>query len=83
MPNYRGNRNQCMQRNHYGYQQGNQNNRNVCCERDDTLEGMPIGMAYVPWQNWKHIYESEKGFKRGTIFEELDLPFTGKGGCNS
>lgn len=39
--------------------------------------------AYVPWQSWRHIYEAGKGFHRGTIFEELDLPFKGKGGCNA
>ena len=44
---------------------------------------MPIAMAYVPWQSWRHIYEAGKGFHRGTIFEELDLPFKGKGGCNA
>lgn len=57
--------------------------RSGCCDRDDVLDGMPIAMAYVPWQNWNHIYESGKGFQRGTIFEELDLPFRGRGGCNS
>ena len=50
---------------------------------DDALDGMPIAMAYVPWQSWRHIYEAGKGFHRGTIFEELDLPFKGKGGCNA
>ena len=52
-------------------------------DRDDALDGMPIAMAYVPWQSWRHIYEAGKGFHRGTIFEELDLPFKGKGGCNA
>ncbi len=48
----------------------------------DILRGMPIAMAYVPWQEWRNIYEIQKGFRRGTIFEELDKPFQGKGGCN-
>ena len=39
--------------------------------------------TYVPWQSWRPIYEAGKGFHRGTIFEELDLPFKGKGGCNA
>lgn len=52
------------------------------CEQDDMLEGMPLAMAYVPWQNWRKIYEPEKAFHRGTIFEELDKPFLGRGGCN-
>ena len=46
----------------------------------DELSDMPLAMAYVPWQEWKNIYEAEKGFKRGTIFEELDKPFCGTGG---
>lgn len=41
---------------------------------------MPIAMAYVPWQKWQKLYEPCKGFQRGTIFEELDKPFFGKGG---
>ncbi|MBU3841299.1 MAG: spore coat associated protein CotJA [Candidatus Ruminococcus intestinipullorum] len=43
---------------------------------------MPLAMAYVPWQNWQDIYEVHKGIHRGTIFEELDKPFFGRGGCN-
>ncbi len=48
----------------------------------DMLENMPLAMAYVPWQNWQDIYEVHKGIHRGTIFEELDKPFFGRGGCN-
>ena len=51
--------------------------------RKDPLSQFPLAMAYVPWQSWRHIYEAGKGFHRGTIFEELDLPFKGKGGCNA
>ena len=47
------------------------------------LKHLVPAMAYVPWQSWRHIYEAGKGFHRGTIFEELDLPFKGKGGCNA
>ena len=55
-----------------------------CCEdrsRYDTLSGMAIAMAYVPWQEWRAIFEVEKGFQCGTIFEELNKPFQGMGGC--
>lgn len=91
MQNYRANGNAGMRRMNYGYNNGCKNscmrtdyrNHNGCCEREDRLEGMPIAMAYVPWQSWKRIYEAGEGFHRGTIFEELDLPFCGKGGCNS
>lgn len=56
----------------------------VCCDDKaeyDELSGMPLAMAYVPWQEWRAVYEAEKGFHRGTIFEELDKPFCGTGGC--
>ncbi len=56
----------------------------TCCDDNaeyDELNGMPIAMAYVPWQEWRNLYEAEKGFHIGTIFEELDKPFRGMGGC--
>lgn len=71
MQNYRNHYMQCG-----GYQQPN-----VCCDKDDVLEGMPIAMAYVPWQMWRNICDIEKGFSSGTIFEELNKPFRGMGGC--
>lgn len=46
-------------------------------ERPEEKEHLPIGMAYVPRQVWRDIYENGKGLMRGTIFEELDLPFKG------
>ena len=48
----------------------------------DVLFDLPIAMAYVPWQKWEKIYDVQKGFQRGTIFEKLEKPFRGKGGCN-
>lgn len=48
----------------------------------DALEDFPIAMAYVPWQKWQNLYESCKGFQRGTIFKDLSKPFLGRGGCN-
>ena len=42
------------------------------------LDAMPIGMAYVPMQKWQKIYDDEIAFERGTIFQELDLPFIGE-----
>lgn len=50
------------------------------CSRDFWNQ-LPLAMAYVPWQDWKYLYEIEKGFHRGTIFEKLDKPFLGTGGC--
>lgn len=49
-------------------------------ENYDALAGMPLAMAYVPWQMWRKIYDAEKALCQGTIFEELDKPFRGIGG---
>ncbi|MDD5949076.1 MAG: spore coat associated protein CotJA [Lachnospiraceae bacterium] len=38
----------------------------------------PIAMAYVPWQTWQNIYEPPKALMVGTIFADLDKPFTGR-----
>lgn len=51
-----------------------------CMNSRNTVDDMSLAMAYVPWQTWRDIYDTEKGFHRGTIFQELDLPFMGKGG---
>lgn len=45
-----------------------------------NIEGCPVGIGYVPWQQWKQPYNMELGLERGTIFPELDLPFE-KGRC--
>ena len=50
------------------------------CTGNDFLTGMPPAMAYVPWQKWQNIYNTERGFQRGTIFQDLDKPFLWKGG---
>ena len=59
----------------------------VVCTADnyktDGFADMPLAMAYVPWQRWQNIYDAEKGFCRGTIFQELDLSFMGIGGCQN
>ncbi len=39
----------------------------------------PIAMSYVPWQERPILYENlEEGFCNGTIFPELNKPFTGR-----
>lgn len=45
------------------------------------VDHLPVAMAYVPWQEWRKRYGEEQGLQRGTIFEELDKPFRGAGGC--
>lgn len=44
-------------------------------------EKTPIGMAYVPYQQWDEIYDANEGFCRGTMFPLLDYPFKG-GDCS-
>ncbi|MCH5256257.1 MAG: spore coat associated protein CotJA [Lachnospiraceae bacterium] len=49
----------------------------------EDFDRFPIAMAYVPWQRLTHIYEDlDEGFRIGTIFPELDKPFTGRRCCN-
>ena len=49
----------------------------ICGEGEmfDQLFGMPLGMAYVPWQEWDRLYDPDQGFCCGTLFEELNKPF--------
>lgn len=43
------------------------------------LNQFPLGMAYVPVQDFRRLYENlEKAFACGTIFEELYKPFSGR-----
>ena len=51
-----------------------------CMANRDTYGNKSLAMAYVPWQTWRDLYDAEKGFHCGTIFQELNLPFLGKGG---
>lgn len=44
------------------------------------MEQYPVGMGYIPWQQWQQTYPLERAFHRGTIFPDLDLPFM-RGGC--
>lgn len=41
----------------------------------DCLSDMSIAMAYVPMQRWNQVYDMSRGLTRGTVFQELDLPF--------
>ncbi|MDD6306564.1 MAG: spore coat associated protein CotJA [Clostridiales bacterium] len=38
-------------------------------------------MAYVPWQYFTTVYETDKALEVGTIFPELDRPFLAAGRC--
>lgn len=52
-----------------------------CPCSSDPLAGMPVAMAYVPWQCFHETFEVDKALQCGTIFPELSKPFLGKGGC--
>lgn len=80
MPNYRYPSPDCMRQSGNRYPE-NTFSFNNHSKDDMNLEYRPLAMAYVPRQNWNHLYEIEKGFQKGTIFEKLDKPFLGKGGC--
>lgn len=46
---------------------------------DNNIDRFPIAMAYVPWQEFSRLYDDlEKAYCAGTIFPELDKPFTGR-----
>ena len=39
-----------------------------------------LAMAYIVDQAWRDLYDIEQGFPIGTIFRELDFPYTGRRG---
>lgn len=41
----------------------------------------PLGMAYVPFQQWGEVYGEDEAFSYGTLFPELNFPFE-RGGCD-
>ncbi|MCD8323439.1 MAG: spore coat associated protein CotJA [Clostridiales bacterium] len=45
-----------------------------------SMERIPIAMAYVPWQHFARTYDLDQALQIGTIFPELNKPFTGRGG---
>ena len=38
----------------------------------------PVGMCYVPFQQWETPYAENVALERGTMFPSLDLPFYGR-----
>lgn len=46
---------------------------------DEYFDRYPIAMAYVPWQHMGKLYENlSEAMMIGTIFPELNKPFTGR-----
>ena len=48
------------------------------CTPERTLTGMPLAMAYVPWQSFGNLYPLNQALQRGTLFQELNLDFLGR-----
>lgn len=49
--------------------------------QDYLFEGRnwSLAMAYVPWQHFEGMYDDlEKAYRYGTVFPELNMPFTGR-----
>ncbi|WP_343208108.1 spore coat associated protein CotJA [Anaerolentibacter hominis] len=54
--------------------------------RPDPLDGMPLAMAYVPWQRWNDCanFDPDAALNNGTMFKDLRFPFEFAGpGCSS
>ncbi len=45
-----------------------------CPEGSWGLSGYPLAMVYAPCQYFRGVYDPATALKRGTLFEELDLP---------
>ncbi len=53
-----------------------------CTEnKDNAVDDFPIGMAYVPWQQWRNVVDGRKGLAQATIFNELALNFNCANKC--
>ncbi len=46
-------------------------------EATENCPGMALAMAYVRSQPFENLYSCAEGFRRGTIFADLDLPYGG------
>lgn len=45
----------------------------------ERFENFPVAMAYVPWQRLDKIYENlNEALREGTLFPELNKPYTGR-----
>lgn len=53
----------------------------AACNKETTLSGFPVAMAYVPWQDYGNIYAQPQALRNGTMFAELNLDFAGRR-CN-
>ena len=51
------------------------------CDKESSLQGMALAMAYVPWQPYTNLYSLSQALRQGTIFRDLDFEFLGRR-CN-
>lgn len=54
---------------------------NCGCAMNWNSKDFPIAMGYVPMQKWSSPMNLCQGLQYGTIFEDLNKPFCGKGGA--
>lgn len=55
---------------------------NSCgCTMNWNPKDFPVAMGYVPMQKWSTPMNLCRGLQCGTIFEDLNKPFCGKGGA--
>ena len=48
-------------------------------DRMEECSWQTPGMAYVPWQHFEKMYDDlDKAYRFGTVFPELNKPFTGR-----
>lgn len=58
-----------------------QNAETPACYENGTADAcqLPLAMGYVPSQKFENLYSHTDGWRRGTIFKDLDKPY--EGGC--
>lgn len=66
-----------------GMQQSCQNGQS---RNADSCEYPSLAMVYLPYQNWQELYTPCEALTNGTLFKELNKPFTagrrgGRGSC--
>ncbi len=48
------------------------------CKCDlSCVDSLPLGSMYAPVQKFRKLYSPEEALCRGTLYNELDLPFRG------
>ena len=51
-----------------------------CGDPNEHMRHMPVGMGYVPMQQWEEMYDPATALCQGTAFPSLNLIFCGKRG---